>query len=121
MTKLGNIKKKIERQFWKWTWNSESVEHLSQSKCFTYLKPQQKHSTVDNFEQRYDFLNMKKIWHWNLLVNWQLIEKKKLEKILENVWTKKFTGYTCTLWLAICKTFWFVSEYPLEKYLAVHG
>ena len=47
--------------------------------------------------------------------------KKKLEKILENVWTKKFTGYTCTLWLAICKTFWFVSEYPLEKYLAVHG
>ena len=86
MTKLGNIKKKIERQFWKWTWNSESVEHLSQSKCFTYLKPQQKHSTVDNFEQRYDFLNMEKIDSW-----WKR-KKKTWTKILENVWTKKFTG-----------------------------
>jgi len=80
LTKLGNIKKKIERQFWKWTWNSESVEHLSQSKCFTYLKPQQKHSTVDNFEQRYDFLNMKKNWHWNLLVKLTADWKKNLKK-----------------------------------------
>ena len=28
---------------------------LSQSKCFTCLKPQQKHSTVNNFKNKYDF------------------------------------------------------------------
>ena len=53
--------KKIERQFWKWTWNSESVKPLSQSKCFTCIKPQQKHSTVNNFKHKYDFLNIKKL------------------------------------------------------------
>ena len=108
--------KKIERQFWKWTWNSESVKPLSQSKCFTCLKP-------TTAETQYSRQFWAKIWFFEYGKNWQLMKKKKKTwtKILENVWTKKFTGYICTLWLAICKTFWFVSEYPLEKYLAVHG
>ena len=62
--------KKIERQFWKWTWNSESVKPLSQSKCFTCLKP-------TTAETQYSRQFWAKIWFFEYGKNWQLMKKKK--------------------------------------------